>query len=256
MAYSVRIKQFEGPLDPLLHLIERAELDIKDIFVSEITAQYLEYMQELDSLDMNTASEFLSMAATLLYIKSRQLLPRFPKEDEEEEDSEALLIRQLREYKAFKEASAELETLFVAARNSFTRLPEDVPLPPKDMVLNNASLDALYVAFLALLEQKKQETPQVVRSHHVRPDSYTVRDQMKRIRTILLDKPTAFFEDLFPVDAVRLEIIVTFMALLEMILHGEIILRQKAPFSPIRIAADKLLLEGDDDFDYMDEVIG
>ena len=88
MPYTVQLQQFEGPLDLLLHLIEEAELDVKDIFVSEITAQYLSYMNQLDELDMDTASEFLTMAATLLYIKSRQLLPRPPKEDEAEEDPE------------------------------------------------------------------------------------------------------------------------------------------------------------------------
>lgn len=254
MAYSVHLEQFDGPLDLLLHLIERTELDIKDIFVSEITSQYLACMSETDSLDMDTASEFLTMAATLLYIKSRQLLPRPPREDEgEEEDPEAMLIRQLREYKAFKEASASLLDLFNAAKASFSRLPEDVPLPPKEVALDGASMDTLYTAFLTLLN-RKQEAPTAPRAHHVRPDHYTVRNQMRKIRDILVDKPSALFEDLFSEDAERLEMIVTFMALLEMILHGEIILRQKSPFAPIRIAADRLLLEGDDDFDYMDEL--
>ena len=86
--YRVSLERFEGPLDLLLHLIQQAEIDIKDIFVSEITSQYLTYMRELDTLDMDTASEFLTMAATLLYIKSRQLLPRPPKETPEEEAEE------------------------------------------------------------------------------------------------------------------------------------------------------------------------
>ena len=83
MAYQVHLKQFDGPLDLLLHLIEQAEVDIKDIFISEITTQYLAYMAQVDELDMDTASEFLTMAATLVYIKSRSLLPRPPKEEEE-----------------------------------------------------------------------------------------------------------------------------------------------------------------------------
>ena len=253
MAYQVRIKQFEGPLDLLLHLIERSELEIKDIFISEITAQYLEYMQDLDSLDMDTASEFLSMAATLLYIKSRQLLPRPPKEEEGEEDPEALLIQQLREYQAFKEASGKLQMLFDIAKDSYTRLPEDVPLPPKEIELHGASMDGLFEAFLVLLDRKK-EPAAAPRAQHVKPDSYTVREQMKKIREVLLNNTSAVFEDLFSEDTVKLEMIVTFMALLEMILHGEIVLRQKSPFAPIRIAADRLLLEGDEDFDYMDEI--
>ena len=100
MAYVVSLKQFEGPLDLLLHLITRAKVDIKDIFVSEITEQYLASLDGLDELDMDVASEFLTMAATLLEIKSRALLPRPPKEEEDGEESpEQALIRRLEEYK-------------------------------------------------------------------------------------------------------------------------------------------------------------
>lgn len=251
MPYTVQLQQFEGPLDLLLHLIEEAEVDVKDIFVSEITAQYLSYMDQLDELDMDTASEFLTMAATLLYIKSRQLLPRPPKEDDGEEDPETLLIRQLRDYKAFKEASEQLKSLFESARSSHTRLPEDVPLPPKEVELDGATMDGLFAAFLELLERKK-DAPEVIRSQHVNPDRYTVRSQTGRIRSVLQEKSAVTFEELFAPDAERMEIIVTFMALLEMIARGEILLRQKAPFAPIRISADRLLLD-DDSYEYMDE---
>lgn len=251
MPYTVQLQQFEGPLDLLLHLIEEAEVDVKDIFVSEITAQYLSYMNQLDELDMDTASEFLTMAATLLYIKSRQLLPRPPKEDEAEEDPETLLIRQLREYKAFKEASEQLKSLFDAAKDSCTRLPEDIPLPPKEIALDGASMDGLFAAFLEMLSRRKEE-PEVIRAQHVNPDRFTVRSQTASIRAVLLEKHAVSFEELFSDEAGRTEIITTFMALLEMITRGEILLKQKAPFAPIRISADKLLLD-DDDYEYMDE---
>ncbi|NLI53860.1 MAG: segregation/condensation protein A, partial [Clostridiales bacterium] len=206
MPYTVQLQQFEGPLDLLLHLIEEAEVDVKDIFVSEITAQYLSYMDQLDELDMDTASEFLTMAATLLYIKSRQLLPRPPKEDDGEEDPETLLIRQLRDYKAFKEASEQLKSLFESARSSHTRLPEDVPLPPKEVELDGATMDGLFAAFLELLERKK-DAPEVIRSQHVNPDRYTVRSQTGRIRSVLQEKSAVTFEELFAPDAERMEII-------------------------------------------------
>ncbi|MPM18164.1 Segregation and condensation protein A [bioreactor metagenome] len=251
MAYLVQLKQFEGPLDLLLHLIEEAEVDVKDIFVSEITAQYLSYMAQVDELDMDTASEFLTMAATLLYIKSRQLLPRPPKEDEAEEDPEELLIRQLREYKAFKEATEQLRQLFEAAQDGKTRLPEDVPLPPKEVTLDGASMDGLFSAFLVMLERKKDE-PERIGPPQVRPDRYTVRTQTGKIRTILQQKAAVFFEELFESNTTRMEMIVTFMALLEMIARGEILLKQSAPFAPIRISADKLLLD-DETYEYMDE---
>jgi segregation and condensation protein A len=251
MSYTVQLQQFEGPLDLLLHLIEEAEVDVKDIFVSEITAQYLSYMNQLDELDMDTASEFLTMAATLLYIKSRQLLPRPPKEDDQEEDPETLLIRQLRDYKAFKQASEKLKSLFDNAREAISRLPEDVPLPPKEVALDGATMDGLFAAFLEMLERKK-DAPEPIRSQHVNPDRYTVRSQTGRIRAVLQEKSAVTFEELFRPGAERMEIIVTFMALLEMISRGEILLKQKAPFAPIRISADRLLLD-DDTYEYMDE---
>ncbi len=251
MAYCVQLKQFKGPLDLLLHLIEESEVDVKDIFVSEITSQYLSYMDQVGGLDMDTASEFLTMAATLLYIKSRQLLPRPPKDDEAEEDPEELLIRQLRDYKAFKEASEKLRELFDAAKGSFVRLPEDVPLPPKEVALDGTSMDGLFSAFLDMLE-RKSDLPERITSQHVNPDRYTVRSQTGKIRKILQGKAAVSFEELFETDANKMEMIVTFMALLEMITRGEILLRQKSPFAPIRISADRLLLD-DETYEYMDE---
>lgn len=252
MAYQVHLSQFEGPLDLLLHLIERAELDIKDIFVSEITAEYLSYMDAMDGLDMDTASEFLTMAATLLYIKSRQLLPRPPQDEEEQEDPEQLLIRQLRDYKAFKEAGALLEELFASAGAAYTRLPEDVPLPPREIAIEGVTTGGLYEAFLGVLSRANREkTPP--RTHHVRPDAYTVRRQMARIRTILSGRDPVLFTELFDAHATRMEMIVTFMALLEMIAHSEIVLHQKKPFAPIRISAGQLMDDADGVYDYLDE---
>lgn len=252
MPYSFHLNQFDGPLDLLLHLIQDAEVDIKDIFVSEITAQYLAYMSEVDTLDMDAASEFLDMAATLLYIKSRQLLPRPPKEDEEAgEDPEITLIRQLREYQVFKEAGADLGKLFMEAQKSFTRLPEDVLLPPQRVELDGATLDNLYAAFTAMLARAGDQAPS--EAPRVRPDRYTVRNQMKKIREILVAQASVRFEDLFFQGADRMEVIVTFMAILEMLAHGEVTVKQRAPFEPIGIRAKSLLTDGDEAFDYMDE---
>ena len=253
MSYLVKLQQFEGPLDLLLHLIEEAQVDIKDIFVSEITSQYLAYMGQVDRLDMDTASEFLTMAATLVYIKSRQLLPRPPKEETEEEDPEAMLIRQLREYKAFKEASSALEDLFTLAREDCTRLPEDVILPPKEVSVEGATLSGLFTAFSALLAKAQQRNPQAPPSPYVRPDVYTVRTQMGRIREKLKARKVCAFEDLFSAGADKMEMIVTFMALLEMINHGEILLKQSAPFAPIRISVGGQMGAEDADYEYMDE---
>lgn len=250
-AYEVHLSQFDGPLDLLLHLIEKAEVDIKDIFISEITSQYIEYMSNIEELDLDTASEFLTMAATLLYIKSRQLLPRPPKEETEEEDPELLLIRQLREYKAFKQASEELRALYESAQGAFTRLPEELMLGPQEVNLSGATLEQLYEAFFTLLHTEREEAP-VNPLHRVRQDAYTVRSQLAMIRGMLREKQELRFEELFPHGAGKMELIATFMALLEMITRQEIELHQSKPFAPISFQM-RALIEDDEDTDYMDE---
>lgn len=253
MSYLVHLNQFEGPLDLLLHLIERAELDIKDIFVSEITTQYLEYMRSVDELDMDTASEFLAMAATLLYIKSRQLLPRPPRVDEElEEDPEVLLIRQLREYKLYKQAGELLLELQQGATGSYTRLPEEYILPEQEIELSQATMDELSLAFLTLLNTQPEERG-VNPLHQVQADAFTVRIQIAKIRSRLRNGTAIRFSDLFETGAPKLEMVVTFMALLELVARNEIKLKQKTPFSGIQIHAASLY-EEDDDTHYMDEI--
>ncbi|MEA5059314.1 MAG: segregation/condensation protein A [Candidatus Pelethousia sp.] len=251
-AYEVHLKQFEGPLDLLLHLIEQAEVDIKDIFISEITAQYLEYMAHLDGMDMDMASEFLTMATTLVYIKSRSLLPRPPKEEGEEEDPAEVLIRQLREYKAMKEASIHLENLLHEARGAFTKLPEEFLLPPKEVIWEESSPAGLLTAFLELLSRREDERAHAISSHEVQADIYTVRTQLVKIRSLLQGRERIDFRDLFASGTSKLEMIVTFMALLDMLTRGEVRLKQSGPYEPIAILPGDILLD-DENFEYMDE---
>ena len=250
--YRVSLSQFEGPLDLLLHLIDKAEINIEDIFVSEITAQYLSYMDDLSELDMDRASSFLTVAAQLLLIKSRSLLPRPPVEDEEEEDPKEALLRQLREYKAFKSASEELNERFEEAKKSIARLPEDVMLPPQKFELQNVSIDSLYAAFLDVLNREDTEEEKIDRTQNVRPDTFTVRDRVLHLRTKLKEGRVRF-KDLFTDASTRMEMVVTFMALLEMLAHGEVHITQGATFAPIYIRA-KALAENDMETVYMDEV--
>ena len=250
--YRVSLSQFEGPLDLLLHLIEKAEVNIEDIFVSEITSQYLAMMDDLSELDMDRASSFLTVATQLLLIKSRSLLPRPPVETEEEEDPETQLIRQLREYKAFKAAGEELHERFEEAKKAFTRLPEDVILPPQKVDISNATLDNLYSAFLAILNREDEETEQQDMTQKVRPDQFTVRDRVVHLRDRLREGRVRF-DTLFSDTSTRMERVVTFMALLEMLAHGEIHITQGATFAPIYIRA-KNLADNDTETIYMDEV--
>lgn len=253
MAYEVHLNRFEGPLDLLLHLIEQAKVDIKDIFISEITAQYLALMNEVDELDMDTASEFLTMAATLVYIKSRSLLPRPPREETpDEEDPEEALVRQLREYKAFKEAGAKLEQLQKEQAKAYTRLPEEFILPPQEYSLEEATAAELYEAFFAVLNRIEPEQKEPSPLHQVKGDSFTIRKQLRKIRSVLRENEQVTFESLFDGASEKMEKIVTFMALLDMIMRNEITLHQNKPYGTITIVARDLLSE-DDDVAYMDE---
>ncbi|MDR0840932.1 MAG: segregation/condensation protein A [Christensenellaceae bacterium] len=253
MAYEVHLRQFDGPLDLLLHLIEQAEVDIQDIFISEITTQYLAFMREVDAMDMDTASEFLTMAATLVYIKSRALLPRPPKEEDFEEDPAEALIRQLREYKAIKEAGRHLYALKEGTQGAFARLPEEFALPPQEIIWEESSPQGLFEAFFELLNKRQEERSHAVNLQEVSADRYTVRSQLGKIRDLLRQRENMLFTELFEADASKMEMIVTFMALLDMLMRGEVHLRQSNPYDPIEVRAGELN-EDDADAEYMDEL--
>ncbi len=253
MAYEVHLKEFDGPLDLLLHLIEQAKVDIKDIFVSQITNQYLALMEELDGLDMDTASEFLTMAATLVFIKSRSLLPRPPKEEPDEEDPEVVLLRQLRDYKLFKQAGQALDELHVQMNGVYSRFPEEFLLPPQEYTLSDATCAELFEAFYAILNRVEPESQIPQLAQRVEADRFTVREQLSHIRKLLSEKKSLAFEALFEPGAAKLEKIVTFMALLEMIARQEILLRQSGPYAPITLTAANLRSD-DENEEYMDEL--
>ena len=223
MAYVVSLKQYEytGPLDLLLDMISHAKIDIKDIFVSEITEQYLESMSQIGDLDMDSASEFLQMAATLLEIKSRALLPKPPEpEDPDEESPEAALIRQLEEYKKFKELSADLKRLEEEAKSLITKLPEEYPLPPPTIELTGLTLPGLARAFARVLRrlEEKAENEQFEKfsQREVRRETYTVAQCMARILKRVKTGRASFFS-LFDEDAAKDEVISVFLALLELL---------------------------------------
>ena len=251
MEYRVHLSQFSGPLDLLLHLVEKAEVDIKDIFVSEITSEFLEYLKEIDELDMEQASSFLTVAATLVYMKSRSLFPPAPKEEEEEEDPGELLIRQLREYKTFKEASETMREPAHEAARMHSKLPEEFPVPPAEIILKDTTTQKLFEAMLSALnrgeEPEKRET-----LHEVTADAFTIRSCSRRVRDVLRsNNGKTCFEELTE-GASKMEIIVTFMALLEMISCGEIRLSQERYCGRIDIYALKLIRD-DEKISYMDE---
>ena len=249
--YRVHIQDFDGPLDLLLHLIEKAEVNIEDIFVSEITAEYLEYMQDLTEDEMDAASDFLTVAAQLVYLKSRHLLPRPAPLEEGEEDPEEAFIRRLKEYKIYKAAGEELSALYEQARLRFSRLPEELPPAREEADLPDATAEGLLKAFLQALAGAR-EPEEKEREQRVRQDAFTVRERTGMIRKKLLEKAHLSFRELLSDRPSRMEVVVTFMAVLEMMNRGEVHITQGDIFASIRIHM-RTLREDREDTVYMDE---
>ena len=234
MAVIVTLKQFDGPLDLLLTLISEAKIDIHDIFVSEITEQYLDAMRLVDELDMDAASEFLQMAATLLEIKSRAMLPKPPKPESEDELSpEEALIKQLTEYKQFKEASQRMHILEQEARALMTKLPEEYPLPPPNIEITGLTLDKLMRAFRRVLERAEaRDHTDVMAGREIKRDRFTVSGCMAQIGR-RLRRGRFRFTELFDEDMSRAEVITMFMALLEMARLSRVHIEQEAAYGDI-----------------------
>ena len=238
MSYIVSLKEFDGPLDLLLTLISNAKIDIQDIFVSQITEQYLETMSLVDELDMDSASEFLQMAATLLEIKSRAMLPKPPKpEDPDELSPEEALIRQLEEYRQFKEVSARMHQLEEEARALLTKLPEEYPLPPPNIEITGLTLDKLMKAYKKVLARaERNEADDRMASREIRRDSFTVAGCMARISR-MVRRGGCKFSELFGEDYSRQEVVTMFMALLELIKLNRLHVRQDSAYDEITLTA-------------------
>lgn len=213
--YQVRLDRFEGPLDLLLHLIKKDEIDIYDIPIALITKQYLEYLGVMKSLNLVVAGEFLVMAATLIQIKSRMLLPveELDSADEEGPDPREELIRRLLEYKQFKDAAGRLDDRERLWREMFGTgpLPSN-PAPTRDLVLEQVTLFDLVDALQGLMA--RLPSPQLM---EIEPDHLTVRDRMTAILGHLEGRESVTFLSLFESEGHRLVAIVTFLALLELI---------------------------------------
>jgi len=220
MAITLHLSQFDGPLDMLLFLIGKAKVDIKDIFVSEVTDQYIQSVQNAPDLDMDDASAFISMAATLVEIKSRSLLPK-PRNEEDEEDPEQALIRQLEEYQKVKMMVEDMQGFEKAAALMFAKLPEEYPLPPPSFELTGLTLNGLIKAFarvMARVKEDEEEGPAYVPRPIIR-DEYDIPGCMKHIAR-KLRKGRVTFTELFSDHPTKDEVVTLFLALLEMIRLG------------------------------------
>ncbi|HHL40487.1 MAG TPA: segregation/condensation protein A [Deltaproteobacteria bacterium] len=226
MAYSVRLDIFEGPLDLLLHLIRKNEVDIYDIPIAEITDQYLEYMEMLKSMNLDLAGEFLVMAATLVHIKSRMLLPAPEKEEGDDEewgaDPREELVRRLLEYRRYKEAASELEARLVLGRDVFARGAE---LCAEDFKLDEPLVDVSLFDLMDALREVLGRAPKTY-SVDMTVDKFKVVDKINYIMDFLSETASAPFAALFPAGASKGEIIVTFLALLELAKMRMVLLHQ------------------------------
>lgn len=232
-AYAVRIPAFEGPLDLLLHLIKKNEINIYDIPVASVTRQYLEYLDLLKALNLNLAGEFLVMAATLIHIKSKMLLP--PDETEAEEDGtdpRAELVRRLLEYQQFKEAAGSLEEWEQHWRGIYRREPS----PPLDAG-EEETFDLGNVSLYDLLDVLKSVFARIPEKHSldILVEELSVQDRMDLILDGLERHENVTFTSLFEKDGTRLAVIVTFLALLELVRLKQIRIIQGEPFGAIRI---------------------
>ena len=230
--YSTKLDNFEGPLDLLLHLIKEAKIEIKDVFVSQVTVQFLSYINGVTILDVDKASEYLNMAATLLEIKSKSILPKIEEYLDEIEDPEQALIRQLEEYKLFKEASEKLKDQENTSR--FYKEP-DKSVGNVKVVYNDFNLDGLINAFSKLLmrmdDKKRQENIQ----KEIPKEVFTVKDKVEHIRTVLLERKEASFFEMFSSYYSKTELITTFQAMLELLKLQYITAEQNGVFDDITI---------------------
>jgi segregation and condensation protein A len=230
--YKVKLEVFEGPLDLLLYLIKRDEVDIYDIPIGHITSQYMEFIELMKMLDLEVAGEFIVMAANLIYLKSRSLLPvavQPPEEESEEEDPRWELVRQLLEYKKFKEAAAQLHFREVEQSNRFTRAAD--PGAPPERPLADVSVFDLINAFNKVL--KRLEKPEDLRD--IFEENFTVADKIELILKLTSGGVSLRFEELFTASASRAEIVVTFLALLELIRLKQFRAVQTEPFADIEL---------------------
>ena len=224
--------EFEGPLDLLLHLIKTSDVDIFNIEIDKITKQYLEYIEQMEELNLNVASEYLVMAAELMEIKSSILLPKPEiQEDEYEEDPREKLIQRLLEYKQYKEVTSEFKDLEEARKEIYTKIPENLRNYQSEEVVPVLDIDlqVLMEAFQKFLQRKEDEKPL---NTTVTTKEYSVRERSKEIRSILKTKKQVKFDELFEINK-RDYIIVTFLSILTMCKKQEISINQDNNFNEI-----------------------
>lgn len=230
---ELKLTNFSGPLDLLLTLVKENKIEIKDIFVSQVTEQFLTYMDQLADLDVDKASEYMAMAATLLEIKSRALLPILPELEENEETPEAVLIRQLEEYKVFKEIVGELKEQENVDR--FYREPDKNVGKSVSVYKDTLTVEGFIEAFNKFLMKMEVKAQAENVSRAIAKESFSVPQKIALIREILRTEKSFKFTDLFAENASKNEIVTTFIAMLELLKLQVIKVKQNGLFEEVVI---------------------
>ncbi|CAA6678893.1 MULTISPECIES: ScpA family protein [unclassified Lentimonas] len=233
--FAIRLPAFEGPLDLLLYLIRRNEVDIYDIPIEHVTTQYIEVLDSMENLDLEVAGEFFVMAATLMYIKSRMLLPQKDQGsnlDVEEDDIDPRweLVQQLLEYKKFKEASSEIEELILNSNDLIARIGPKEALEAVERPLKPVERVDLWNTFNQVLRRLAER----ITTGEINAEQVTVADRMEFILLRFKAKPNFLFSELFESTTTITTIVATFLAVLELTRLGEILIQQDRAFSDIR----------------------
>lgn len=237
--YKVQFEVFEGPLDLLLYLIKKEEVDIYAVNLTKLATQFIEYVELMRQFDLEVAGEFLVMASTLMYIKSRELLPVDQQavvegEEEEGEDPRWELIRQLVEYKKFKDAAAQLQALEAHQENVYPRVPGKIEFEAEAPAAKaEAGIFDLLTAVNGIL---KRFADKEAATREIYEDKWTVSEKIEFVRNLIAERGTVKFSELFARAASRAEVVCTFLALLELIRLKQLACAQPEPFAEIEIS--------------------
>ncbi len=240
-ALEVFLEQFEGPLDLLLYLIKKQNLDILDIPIVDITRQYIEYIELMNEMQLELAAEYLVMAAMLAEIKSRMLLPRPAEDEEDEEDPRAELIRRLQEYERYKKAAEDLEKLQRVGRDIYHARAEIKLEQNKKKPLPKLELEQLLHAFSDVIRRAEMFS-----HHHIEMEALSVRERMTKVLSMVQKQEFVEFVRLFDVSEGRMGVVVTFLAILELIKESLLEIVQAEAFAPIHIKAVQVSVTEDD----------
>jgi segregation and condensation protein A len=236
--YSVKTNDFEGPLDLLCHLIDKNKMNICDIDISNITDQYIQYLNAMEELDLEIASEFVIMASTLLYLKSKTLLPVLENvEEEEKELTEEELLRRIIEYKKYKEITKNLREMYNNSAIRFYKLPDNVELPKQKLEIEYEKQNIVdaYSNIVRINEEKQNENAQNIEKIAI-TDKYTVASKVKDMLKELVRRPKFIFNTLFSLNRCEKEEVVTaFSGLLELSRRSKVITSQEELFGDISV---------------------